>query len=129
MLEVDIALVLSLLTVAAIAYFMLNFIPLIDDMGRSYRKFVALTTLGIGYLILLTLLLTIIAESTEGQPVTLILGLAVAAYLLLGLTLLGDVFDDWIRLFADPEFNTWVELSMILAVIILLFIVFLLSPW
>lgn len=129
MLEVDITLVLSLLTVAFIGYTLISSVPRVDTMERSYRKFIALTTLGISYLILWTLLLTIIAESTEGEPVTLIMGLAVAAYLLLGLALLGDIFDDWLRLFADPEFNTWVELSMILAVIILLFIVFLLSPW
>ncbi len=129
MLEVDITLVLSLLTVAFIGYTLISSVPRVDTMERSYRKFIALTTLGISYLILWTLLLTIIAESTEGEPVTLIMGLAVAAYLLLGLALLGDIFDDWLRLFADPEFNTLVELSMILAVIILLFIIFLLSPW
>lgn len=128
MLEVDVPLVLALLTVAAIAYFLASLVPRVDEMERSYRKFVSVTTLGLSYLILLTLLLTIVSESAEGEPVGLILGLATATFLLFGLTLLGDVFDDWIRLFADPEFNTWVELSMVLAVFILLLIVFWLSP-
>ncbi|MFW6153175.1 MAG: hypothetical protein ACOC42_02325 [Halobacteriota archaeon] len=128
MLDVDDSLVLALLTVAAVAYFLVRLVPRVDVMERSYRKFIALTTLGISYLILLTLLLTIVAESSANEPVGLILGLSIAAFLLFGLTLLGEVFDDWLRLFADPEFNTWVELSMVLAVFILLLIVFWLSP-
>ncbi len=128
MIEVDSGLVLSLITVAALAYFMASQMPRVDRMERSYRKFLALTTLGISYIILWTLLLTILAESGTDSSVALALGIAVAAYVLFTLTLLWDVADDWLRLFADPEYNTWVEVSMVLAVGVLLYLVFLLSP-
>lgn len=128
MLEVDLTLVVSLLTVAALAYFLASLVPRVDAMDRGYRKFLSLTTLGISYVILLGLLLTILVESIEGDSVGLVLSLAVGAFVLFSLTFLWDVFDDWLRLFGDPEFNTLVEASMVLAVLIILLVFLWLIP-
>ena len=125
---VDASLSLALLTVAALAYFLSALVPRVDAMERSYRKFVSLTTLGIAYLVLLTVLLTIVVEAPDGEPVGAVLAIAVAGFVLFGLSLLYDVFDDWLRMFADPEYNTWVEASMVLAVLVFLVVLFLLGP-
>ncbi|WP_254767207.1 hypothetical protein [Salinilacihabitans rarus] len=128
MVDADTSLVLSLLAVAALAYFLASLVPRVDAMERSYRKFVALTTLGISYLVLLAVLLTILGETSGGDPIGAALAIAVAAFALFGLSLLYDVFDDWVRLFADPEYNTWVEASLVFAVLVFLVAVFLLVP-
>lgn len=128
MVDADTSLVLTLLTVAALTYFVADLVPRVDAMARSYRKFVSLTTLGIAYLVLLVLCLTIVAEMGTTDPIGSVLAIAVGAYVLFGLSLLYDVFDDWIRLFADPEYNTWVEVSMVLAVVVLLVALFLIGP-
>lgn len=127
MVEVETPIVLALLTVAALAYFLVALVPRVDEMEASYQKFGALTTLGITYLTLLPLLLSIAADSAASELGT-VLSIAVAAYTLFGLTLLYDVFDDWIRLFADPEYNTLVEMSMVLAVLVLLTAFLVLAP-
>lgn len=127
MVEVETSIVLALLTVAALAYFLVALVPRVDEMEASYQKFGALTTLGITYLTLLPLLLSIAADSAASELGT-VLSIAVAAYTLFGLTLLYDVFDDWIRLFADPEYNTLVEMSMVLAVLVLLTAFLVLAP-
>lgn len=128
MVDVDTPLALSLLLVAALAYFLAALVPRVDEMPRSYRKFVALTTLGIAYLVLLAVVLTLLAETPGGESLGAVLAIAVAAFVLFGLSLLYDVADDWIRLFADPEYNTWVEASLVLAVVIFLAVLFLLGP-
>ena len=129
MVSADDSLVLSLLAVAALAYFLASLVPRVDAMERSYRKFVSLTTLGISYLVLLALILTIVlTETTEGAPISAALAIAVAAFVLFGLSLLYDVADDWLRLFTDPEYNTWVEASLVLAVVVFLAALFLLGP-
>lgn len=122
MVTVDVDLVLALLTVAALAYFLADLTPRVDSMERSYRKFLALSALGIGELVVLGLLLTVLADSVDAGSIEIILALAVLAFALFTVTLLGDVADDWLRLFADPEYNTWVELSMVVALIVLLFV-------
>ncbi|WP_254861862.1 hypothetical protein [Halovivax gelatinilyticus] len=128
MIETEPSLVLSLLTIAAVAYFVADLVPRVDALDRSYRKFLALTTLGVTYLLLLPVMLTILTEVDAGEPIGQVLAIAVAAHVLFGLTLLYDVFDDWIRMFADPEYKTWVEASLVLAVVVLLAVLFLLSP-
>lgn len=127
MVEVETPIVLSLLTVAALAYFLVTLVPRVDEMEASYQKFAALTTLGITYLTLLPLLLSISLDAPISEIAT-VLSIAVAAYTLFGLTLLYDVFDDWIRLFANPEYNTLVEMSMVLGVLVLLTAFLVLSP-
>lgn len=119
---------LLLLTVTVLAYAMVSFVPRVDEKPDGYRKFVALTTLGIAYLVLLSLLLFIADEFSAVEPVERVLWIAVFAYLLFGLTMLYDVADDWLRLFADPEYNTFVEASLVVAVVVLLVIFFLLVP-
>ncbi|WP_255169647.1 hypothetical protein [Natrononativus amylolyticus] len=128
MVDVDTSLVLALLTVATIAYFLTSLVPRVDAMRRSYRKFVSLTTLGIAYLVLLTVLLTIVVEVPQEEPVGAVLAIAVAAFVLFGLSLLYDVFDDWLRMLGDPAYNTWVEASLVLAVLVFLVVIFLLGP-
>ena len=88
---------LLLLTVVAIAYALLSSVPRVDQKPDGYRKFVALSTLGI-------------------------------AYLLFGVTLLYDVFDDWLRLFVDPDYNTLVEASLVVALLVVLGVFFVLVP-
>ena len=127
MVEAETPIVLSLLSVAALAYFLVSLVPRVDEMEASYQKFGALTTLGIGYLTLLPLLLSIAVDGPTGD-IGAVLSIAVAAFTLFGLTLVYDVFDDWIRLFADPEFNTLVEMSMVLAVLVLLTAFLVLAP-
>lgn len=122
MIAVDFA--VTLLAVAAVAYFLADLVPRVDAMERSYRKFLALSALGIATLVLLGLLLTVLAESGDVGPVEIILALAVTTFVLFTVTLLGDVADDWLRLFADPEYNTWVEVSMVVALVVLLFVAF-----
>ncbi len=125
MVETDTATILALMSVAIIAYFIVTSVPRVDAMSRSYRKFTALTTLGITYIILIGLFMAILI-SIDGQMIeAIILALGVATFLLFGLSLLYDVADDWLRLFADPEFNTLVEISLVLAVVVFLVISFL----
>lgn len=119
---------LILLTVALLAYFVVSLVPRVDRMEDGYRKFVALTTLGIAYLVVISLLLFVVEDLAEAGSVETTLSIAVFAFLLLGLTFLYDVFDDWLRLFVDPEFHTWVQLSMALAVVVLLVVFFVLAP-
>ncbi len=128
MLEIDSSLVLALLTIAAVAYFVADLVPRVDALERSYRKFLALTTLGITYLLLVPVMLTILTGVGTDQPVGQVLAIAVAAHVLFGLTLLYDVFDDWLRIFSDPEYKTWVEVSLVIAVVVLLVVLFTLSP-
>ena len=123
----DAPLVLTLLTVAALQYFMVSLVPRVDEQDASYRKFGALTALGIGYLVSLVLLLAIVSDGT-GDPAATVLAVAVSAFALFGLTLLGQVYDDWVRLFFDPEFNTWVEAAMVLAVLVVLVVIGLVPP-
>ncbi|WP_436934182.1 hypothetical protein [Halovenus marina] len=117
-----------LITVVLIAYFLVSLVPRTDRMVDGYRKFVALTTLGISYLVIISLLLFVVEGLAETGSVETTLSIAVFAFLLFGLTFLYDVFDDWLRLFADAEFHTWVQLSMVLAVVVLLVVFFLLAP-
>ena len=128
MTEIDPAYAVSLLTIAAVAYFLADLVPRVDALHRSYRKFVSLTTLGISYLILLVAYLTVLTETGGGDAIGLVLGIAVGAYVLFGLSLLYDVFDDWLRLFGDPEYNTWVEASLVLAVLVFIAALFVISP-
>lgn len=122
MVTVDVELLVTYLAVAALAYFIADMVPRVDALERSYRKFLALTAVGIAELVVLGLLLTVLAASTDAGSIEIILALAVTAFVLLTVALLGDVADDWLRLFADPEYNTWVELSMVVALIVLLFV-------
>ncbi|MFP4591222.1 MAG: hypothetical protein ACLFMX_03790 [Halobacteriales archaeon] len=122
MVAVDFA--LTLLAVAALAYFLADLVPRVDEMTRSYRKFLALSALGTAEVVLLGLLLTILAASTDAGSIEIILALAVTTFVLFTVTLLGDIADDWLRLFADPEYNTWVEVSMVVALVVLLFVAF-----
>ncbi len=124
MVTLDVELALAYLAVAALAYFLADLVPRVDALERSYRKFLALSGLGIAELVVLGLLLTVLAESGDAGSVELVIAVAVTAFVLFTVTLLGDVADDWLRLFADPEYNTWVELSMIVALIVLLFVAF-----
>lgn len=124
MVTLDVELALAYLAVAALAYFLADLVPRVDALERSYRKFLALTGLGIAELVVLGLLLTVLAESGDAGSVELVVAVAVTAFVLFTVTLLGDVADDWLRLFADPEYNTWVELSMIVALIVVLFVAF-----
>ncbi|MFP9191773.1 hypothetical protein [Natronosalvus vescus] len=124
----DTSLLLALLTVTALAYGLAALVPRVDAMERSYRKFVSLTTLGLSYLILLVAVLTILTETPESEPVGAILSIAVVAFALFGLSLLYDVADDWLRLFGDPEYNTWVEASLALAVLVFLLAIFIVAP-
>lgn len=125
MVDADPATVLTLLSVAALGYFLVATIPRVDDMDRGYAKFAALTSLGIGYLVVLMLFLTVTAEGYFDEPVTRVMAIAVAGFLLLGVASLYWVADDWLRLFADPEFNTAVEASLLIAVIIVIIVAFL----
>lgn len=128
MVDVDSSVTLTLLVVTVLAYALAALVPRVDAMERSYRKFVSLTTLGLSYLVLLVLLLTVVVEVPASDPIGSVLAMAVAAFVLFGLSLLYDVFDDWIRLFGDPEYNTWVEASLVLAVVVFLFAIFLIGP-
>ncbi|MCU4741885.1 hypothetical protein OB955_20950 [Halobacteria archaeon AArc-m2/3/4] len=128
MVDVDNSVVLTLFVVTVLAYGLASLVPRVDAMERSYRKFVSLTTLGLSYLVLLVLLLTIVVEIPESDPIGSVLAMAVAAFVLFGLSLLYDVFDDWIRMFGDPEYNTWVEASLVLAVLVFLVSIFLVGP-
>lgn len=119
---------LLLLTVVALAYVMLSAVPRIDQKPDGYRKFFALSTLGIAYLVLLALLAFLGDVLSGVEPVEQVLWLAVLVYLLFGLTLLYDVFDDWLRLFVDPEYNTLVEVSLVVALVVVLGVFFLLVP-
>lgn len=125
MLDSDAATILALLATVVVAFCLVALVPRVDGMTRSYRKFAALTTLGITYLVLLGLFMSILV-GLEGEPAEVaVLAIGAAGFLLFGLTLLYDVADDWLRLFADPEFNTWVEGSLVLAVLVILVISFL----
>lgn len=126
--ETDQSLILSLLTIAAIAYFVADLVPRVDALERSHRKFFALTALGITYLLLLPVMMTILTEGTGSDPVGGVLAIAVAAHVLFGLTLLYDVFDDWLRIFADPEYRTWVQASIVVAIVVFLAALFIISP-
>lgn len=128
MVDIDDSMVLSLLTVTILAYGLASLVPRVDAMERSYRKFVSLTTLGLTALVLVTLLFTIVVETPESDPIGAVLALAVAAFVLFSLSLLYDVFDDWIRMFGDPEYNTWIEASLVLAVVVFLLAIFMLGP-
>lgn len=119
--------VLALLATAALLFFLVALVPRVDEMADSYRKFVALTGLGIGYLVGLVLLGAVVALGESGPLVT-ILSAGVGALAVLGIALLGDVYDDWARLFADPEFHTWTEAALVLAVLIVLVLVGLVPP-
>lgn len=125
MLESESATLLALVAIAIIAYFLVTLVPRVDAMSRSYRKFAALTTLGISYLVLLLLFMTVLVTIDGEFTTAVVLAIGVAGFLLFGLTLLYDVADDWLRLFADPEYNTWVEASMVLGVVLILVISFL----
>lgn len=125
MVETDSATILALASTALIAFFLIVLVPKVDEMSRSYRKFVALTTLGLSYLVLGGLFMSILVELNGEMVVGVVLALGVAGFLLFGVSLLYDVADDWLRLFADPEYNTWVEASLALAVVIVLVISFL----
>lgn len=125
MVDTDAATILALVSTAVVAYFLVSLVPRVDAMTRSYRKFTALTTLGLTYLVLLALFMSIVTELDGDMVVGVVLALGVAGFLLFGLTLLYDVADDWIRLLADPEFETWVEASLVLALLLLLVISFL----
>lgn len=125
MVDTDPATLLALATTAIIAYFLVSLVPRVDAMTRSYRKFAALTTLGLAYLVLLTLYMAIITNLDGDMVEGVVLAMGVAAFLLFGLTLLYDVADDWIRLFADQEFNTLVEASLVLAILVILVVSFL----
>jgi len=117
---------LLLLTVAVLVYGIISLVPRVDNrIPDGYRKFVALTTLGISYLVVLAFLVFSIETVTNVEQMEQVLWLAVLAFSLFGLTLLYEVFDDWLRLFADPEYNTWVEASLVVAAVVLL-VVFLL---
>lgn len=128
MAEADQSLVLSLLTIAAIAYFVADLVPRVDALERSHRKFLALTTLGLTYLLLLPVMMTILTEGAGADPVGGVLAIAVATHVLFGLTLLYDVFDDWVRIVGDPEFQTWVQASIVAALVLFLAALFILSP-
>lgn len=119
--------VLALFATAALLFFLVALVPRVDDMADSYRKFVALTGLGIGYLVGLVLLGAVTALGESGPLVT-ILAVGVGAFAVLGIALLGDVYDDWARLFADPEFHTWTEAALVLAVLVVLALVGLVPP-
>lgn len=124
----DQSLVLSLLTIAAVAYFVADLVPRVDALKRSHRKFFALTALGITYLLLLPAMMTILTSEAASDPVGGVIAIAVAAHVLFGLTLLYDVFDDWLRIFGDPEYRTWVQASIVAAVILFLAALFIISP-
>lgn len=128
MVEADQSFVLSLLTIAAIAYFVADLVPRVDALERSHRKFLALTTLGLTYLLLLPVTMTILTDGAGADPVGGVLAIAVATHVLFGLTLLYDVFDDWVRIVADPEFQTWVQASIVAALVLFLAALFMLSP-
>lgn len=117
----------ALLAVAGLLYLLVTLVPRLDEQEASYRKFVGLTALGIGYLVGILLLLATLSQGTADAGET-VLGIVVASVAILGLALLGDVFDDWVRLFADPEFNTLVEASLVVAVLVVLAVVGLLPP-
>lgn len=120
---VEIATVLSILTIVLLAYVHVALVPRVNEMVGGYRQFLALSALGIGYLVIMTATLTVLSSLHGVGSIESVLALATAAYLILGATILADVADDWLRLFADPDYNTWVELSMVVAVIVLLVIV------
>ena len=119
---------LLLLTVVAVAYALLSAVPRVDRKPDGYRKFVALSTLGIAYLVLIAMLAFVGDNLPDVEPVEQVLWLAVFAYLLFGVALLYDVFDDWLRLFVDPDYNTLVEASLVVAVLVVLAVFFVLVP-
>lgn len=119
--------VLALLANAAVLFFLVALVPRVDDMEDSYRKFVALSGLGIGYLVGLLLLGAVISEGTTG-PVATIMAVGVGSLAVLGLALLGDVLDDWGRLWAEPQFHTLTQAALVLAVLIALALVGLVPP-
>lgn len=125
MVETDTDTLLALIAVIITAYGLVNLVPRVDAMSQSYRKFVALTTLGITYLVLLGMYMSILINLDGEMVIGVVFAIGVGGFLLFGLSLLYDVADDWLRLFADPEFNTWVEVSMVLAIILILVISFL----
>lgn len=124
MVEVDVQFVLALLTIVVFTAVLMAAVPRVDEMATGYRQFVALTALGIGYLVVAAALLTVLSGSGPMGPVETVLGLAAAAIVVIGVTVLVDVFDDWLRLFADPTYNTWVELAMVAGVVVLLLVIF-----
>jgi hypothetical protein len=117
-----------LLTVVVLAYVVISAVPRVDEKSDGYQKFYALSTLGVAYLVLLTMLLFLGDQLADVEPVEQVLWLAALSYLLFGLTMLYDVFDDWLRLFADPEYNTLVEAAMIAALVVVLVVYLLLVP-
>lgn len=124
MMETDAATILALVSTALIGYFLIALVPRVDDMIASYRKFAALTALGISYLVVGGLFMSILINLESDMTVGVVLALGVAGFLLFGVTLLYDVADDWLRLFADPEYNTWVEASLVLGLVVILAISF-----
>lgn len=124
MVDTDASMILALASTALLAYFLISLVPRVDKMNHSYRKFSALTALGISYLVLGGLFMAILMELEGTMVVGVILALGVAGFLLFGVTLLYDVADDWLRLFADPEYNTWVEISMVIGLVVILAISF-----
>lgn len=119
--------VLALLSNAALLFFLVVLVPRVDDMADSYRKFVALSSLGIGYLVGLVLLGAVLAEGT-GSPVEIILAVGVGSLAVMGIALLGDVLDDWARLWAEPRFHTLTQAALVLAVLIVLALVGIVPP-
>jgi hypothetical protein len=117
-----------LLTVVVLAYVVISAVPRVDEKSDGYQKFYALSTLGVAYLVLLTMLLFLGDQLADVEPVEQVLWLAALSYLLFGLTMLYDVFDDWLRLFADPEYNTLVEAAMVAALVVVLVVYLLLVP-
>lgn len=126
--SVETPFVLQLLTLLALGYGILSYVPRVDEQPDGLRKFFALTTMGISYLVLLVILLALGDGLSDQEPVEALMWLALAGYFLFGLTLLYDVFDDWLRLFGDPDYNTLVEASLVLALIVLLVAFLLLVP-
>ncbi|PSP27724.1 hypothetical protein BRC65_04220 [Halobacteriales archaeon QH_2_65_14] len=117
-----------LLTVVVLAYVVISAVPRVDEKSDGYQKFYALSTLGVAYLVLLMMLLFLGDQLADVEPVEQVLWLAALSYLLFGLTMLYDVFDDWLRLFADPEYNTLVEAAMVAALVVALVVYLLLVP-
>jgi len=119
--------VLALLATAALLFFVVALIPRVDEMRDSYRKFAALSGLGIAYLVGLVLLGAVLAEGSSGAVET-ILAVGVGSFAVLGLALLGDVLDDWARLWAEPEFHTLTQAALVVAVVVVLALVGLVPP-
>ena len=121
----DSSLVLVLLAVIALAYGFTALVPRVDALDRSYRKFTALTAIGVGMVVVLAFLPVLAGDLVQTTAET-VLALATFAFVVLAATFLVDVADDWLRLFGDPDYNTLVEASIVVAVLAVL-VVFLLA--